>query len=310
MDGPFCISDMTPVEARVEELDRLANAGVKDPALASLIHVIRQHASKLCVAAKNAASGDQKFTGALRSQNVCARILALECLRAAQSVAYVAERSGRDCYQGVAWTIAHGGECKAKTVLFVALCRAVGLKACPIWLTQTGASLNHVLALVWVDGPGSKPLWADASIRGAMLGESPYEAVPRLNAHSIVGMVSPAGKGGGGGHGGHGGGGFHGGGRGFGGRGFGFPFVWGGWNTYWPGWPAWWWCYYYPYLCQSAPNVGFYSFPAHVPIAPAGCACIKVPVKAWGSSAAPAAAPAVVRTPQSLYEAYRMAGSR
>jgi hypothetical protein len=90
-----------------------------------------------------------------------------------------------------------------------------------------------------------------------MLGESPYEAAPRLNAGHVLGelplgsaKVAPAGSS------------------------PGYPFAWAGWRTLWPGWPGWFWCREYPFTCDPRAG-GFYVLEQHRPtLAPAGCACL------------------------------------
>ena len=121
--------------------------------------------------------------------------------------------------------------------------------------------INHVTGRVMLDG---KWYWEDGSIRGAMLGESAYEAEPRLGAQDVTGRVAPASD-------------------------IatantasvntaavkpsgvlplvnGYPFAWYGWNELWAGWSAIWWCSAYPYFCAAYGSVvkdplayGFYT---------------------------------------------------
>lgn len=260
--APFAVDGSTPVCTRVDLMRAMAAQGQHDPALIVLAGEVQRNADRLCDAVRAAALRDAVWAAALRVQWGCARVLACECLLAVQSVPYVAGPDGVDQYQPVAWTLSHGGECKAKAVLFAALARAVGLDAWPEWITQEGQPLNHALGVVRLDPP--TPMWADGSIRGAALGESPYEALGHTDAHLVTGLspVAPTGPD----HGGR-------------------PFQWAGWHDLWAGWPAWWWCTHYPTLCdprRAASRYAFLTHPAGAHIAPAGCGCIHRPVSDWG----------------------------
>lgn len=166
------------------------------------------------------------------------RILAFEALREVQQLPYFPEPSKKDCYQPVAYSAVNGGECKALTTTLVALLRRLGMTARVEWIMQPGKPLNHVSSLVWIDGQW---MWCDASIRGAVLGESPYHALQRTGAYHVVGgqPVEPAGAPAPSPRPGPSGG------SRFRNR---FPFNWFGWPSIWGGWPAWWWEAYYPYL--------------------------------------------------------------
>lgn len=272
-DEPFHIPDVTPIAARVATLDELATEGIRDPDVGSLAGQVASRAAALATTVPASAR-----RGAWMD-----RLLALEALRAIQSLPYKPDPAGEEWFQSARYTLRNGGDCEDLAVALVALMRSLGLQAAAVWITQPGQALNHVTAKVLLDG---RWLWADPSVRSAMVGESPYDALQRTGAWHIVGgrpanlPATPAGapKGGGGGGGWHGGGGggWHGGGFRGGVRGFGvYPFGWSGWSSLWPGWPAWWWCNYYPYLCQSYSNLvatptayGYYSAPyAYLPFA-------------------------------------------
>lgn len=164
--SPFCVRDTTSVCERLDLLDRLADEGAQDPVVADLA---------MRVGAKVGRADP--------------RALAAEALVAVQTHPYVPNPPGQDCYQPARWTHLHGGECKALTVLYVALCRKLGVEAEPVWVNQEGAPLNHVVAMVRAAG---QSYWADPSLKGAYFGESPYEAVPRLDAWHVIG-ARPAG---------------------------------------------------------------------------------------------------------------------
>jgi hypothetical protein len=276
--APFAIDGSTPVCDRVNLMLAMAAQGQHDPSLIALAAEVQRNANRLCDAVRAGAAHDPAWADALRTQWGCARVLACECLLAAQSVPYVAGPSGVDQYQPVAWTLAHGGECKAKAVLFAALARRLGLDAWPEWITQDGQPLNHAVGVVRLDPP--RPMWADGSIRGAALGESPYEALTHADdAHAVTGLArrdrSAPDRGG-------------------------RPFQWEGWHTLWRGWPASWWCRNYPTLCDPSRAPSRYAFLTHAvgtPIAPAGCGCIHRPVSDWGVGVDPEDVPAIVNHP-------------
>lgn len=268
---PWRVPDETPVCDRVKLLNDLATDGEQYPAVRALADWVYRRAVYQCQKFAEAARQNQQMAAAMRNQDWFARMLALEALRTVQSLPYVHDPVNEEWLQTANFTLTgnggkpHGGDCKDLSVLLVAIERILGLRAEPYWITQNGQSINHVTARVWLDG---RWFWQDGSIRGAMLGESPYEAEERLQTGVTGGLqslqaVKPAGKGGGGG-GGHGGGGHFGGLGGFGGFGGGRRFAgnlfnWWGWNGLWSGWPDWWWCAYYPYLCGRYRD--FYAYP-------------------------------------------------
>lgn len=260
--GPFPptwrVDDTTPVCDRVAIMEALANDGTTYPSVQGLANQIKERANAL--AAKSPTNQGTWF----------ARIVALEALRAVQSLPYVPAPEGQEWMQRADYTLANGGECKALSVLLVALCHLLGLHAQIMWITQTGKFINHVSTLIWLDSAnpntaGGRWVWADPSVRGAMLGESPYEAVSRTAAwHVIDGSppppTAPAGQV----------------------PDFvnysdlstseNFPFKWWGWKGLWAGWPSDWWRWYYPYLYQPYSNTyynpkqcGFYRLGVPVP---------------------------------------------
>lgn len=242
---PFRIDDATPICERVRIMQDLSAQGSSDPKVRAMASVIATRAAAKCADFEKGAT-DPETRQVLTTQDWRRRLLALETLRAVQSLPYVKDPVDEEWMQCSAWTIDHGGDCKDSSVLLSSLARALGMRAEPYWVTQTGQQINHVTGRVWIEG---QPLWADGSIRGAMLGESPYEAEPRLES-GVTGMTFPAGRGK-------------------------IPFNpgrhvfgWHGWDSLWAGWPAWWWCSRYPYLCLSYPTVvaypvqsGFYANP-------------------------------------------------
>jgi transglutaminase-like putative cysteine protease len=76
------------------------------------------------------------------------------------------------------------GDCKAWSSLFVAMCRATGVRARCEWLPQPGEDWDHVSAVV-LTATGWQ--WAEPSIAGARIGEHPYAAAKRLRTgHTAV----------------------------------------------------------------------------------------------------------------------------
>lgn len=158
--GPFCIPDITPVCDRVAMMKAMAAQGINSPSVQATAKFVAGRVAQM------ASYGNLQF------------LLAQEALRVVQGLPYVPEKSGQDCYQTVEYTATYGGECKALTIYYVAVCRALGVDAEPVWITQSGQLINHVAAQVNI--VGRAPMWADPSMRGARLGESPYEAIARL----------------------------------------------------------------------------------------------------------------------------------
>ena len=222
------------------------------------------------------------------------RLLALEGLRAVQSLEYVPNTAREEWLQSVGRTLrTRRGECKALSTTLVALYRALGLRPRVVWVDQPGAPLNHVTAKVWIDGGW---LWAEPSVRGAMLGESPYDALARAgdDAWEVVGGAPANGSGGAAAAAGQAQGQAETQGRrgrdddeGDGRRRRRRPrervevvvrWPWSGWNTLWGGWPWWWFARNYPYLAAPYASLaayptyyGFYPQPAYAqPVYPYG----------------------------------------
>lgn len=171
---PFFVEDTTPVCERVRVMSVLASVGALDPGVQRFAQAARDRATH------NPAS----------SPAVNTRRVVIQVLRAVQALPYEPGPDDEEWMQPAPWTLARGGECKALSVLFVAACRALGIPARVIWITQGGQPLNHVSAIVGIDGAWC---WADASVRGALLCESPYDAIARLGAWHVVGQAAPSG---------------------------------------------------------------------------------------------------------------------
>lgn len=237
---PFRISDETPVCDRVAILRNLAVEGMQYASVHALAKIIYQQALARAQIFREMAASDANMRQAMQSPSWFQRLLALEALRAVQSLPYVHDPKDEEWFQSSDYTARHGGDCKDSTVLLTSLDRLLGLRAEAVWITQTGQMINHVTGRVWLD---DRWFWQDGSIRGAMLGESAYEAEPRLGAQDVTGRVNPAGD-----------------------QNEskpdgvlpkvdGYPFAWDGWKTMWAGWSTGFWCNNYPYLCVAYGSV-------------------------------------------------------
>lgn len=206
----------------------------------ALAKIIYQQALARAQIFREMAASDANMRQAMQSPSWFQRLLALEALRAVQSLPYVHDPKDEEWFQSSDYTARHGGDCKDSTVLLTSLDRLLGLRAEAVWITQTGQMINHVTGRVWLD---DRWFWQDGSIRGAMLGESAYEAEPRLGAQDVTGRVNPAGD-----------------------QNEskpdgvlpkvdGYPFAWDGWKTMWAGWSTGFWCNNYPYLCVAYGSV-------------------------------------------------------
>lgn len=172
LDHKVCIRATTPVCERIELLYQLAVDGSSSRSIVAYADRVQANALR------------EASHVVIRNGDWYGWILARESLAQVHRLPYVADPPSEDCYRDVEATAHRGGECKALNVFLVALLLRLGLKAEVVWIMQPGRPLNHVSSIVWLDG---LPLWADASIAKAKLGESPYEALQRTGAWHVVG---------------------------------------------------------------------------------------------------------------------------
>lgn len=134
-----------------------------------------------------------------------------------QLVAYEMDPDGEEIFQTARWSIVGGvGDCEDKSVTFATLAILAGLDADVVWVFQPDADNNHVPARVslslldgrnveelrapWDDDgrrypkvrvlvgpraahrPAGRLRWAEPTLRGARVGEHPYDALRRLGA--------------------------------------------------------------------------------------------------------------------------------
>lgn len=95
---------------------------------------------------------------------------------AVQALPYVHDPPGEWLARG-AYTAAWGGDCLRLAPLVVAVAECAGVPGEVLWLTQPSAMQDHVTARLC---PAGVWRWAETTIRGAHLGESPYAAADRL----------------------------------------------------------------------------------------------------------------------------------
>lgn len=167
-----CIVDTTPVCSRVDLLNQFAAEGSRNP-------IVAQFAANVMARVRARASDVQVHTG-----DWFHVLIAEEALKEVHKLPYRGDPIDQDCYRDVETTARQGGECKALNILLTAILLRLGVRAEVGWIFQKDMPLNHVASVVRINGI---PLWADGSIRGAKLGESPYEALERTKAFHIVG---------------------------------------------------------------------------------------------------------------------------
>lgn len=110
------------------------------------------------------------------------RAVASGALRIVQGLPYRADPPGSsDLVTAACETLTIGGDCEDLAALLVALWSAAGLGGRIVWLSQDGASQDHVSAQVWVSGAW---WWGEPTVPGARLGEYPYLAAARLGVGS------------------------------------------------------------------------------------------------------------------------------
>lgn len=171
--APWRISDATPPAQRLSQLADLAAQGAVNPR-------VREWAQ-------------------LRAGNGTVAERAARLLVAVQRRGFRPDPDGAEYYQGVGYTLTHGGDCEDLSVLLMAALTAVGIKSKLRWLSQPGSALNHVTLAVQLP---TGPAWAETTIPGARLGEDPYEAAQRLGSlerirgrkeYKAAGAVRPSG---------------------------------------------------------------------------------------------------------------------
>lgn len=134
----------------MREALRLARADARDPAVLRLVGYV------LPIAAP------------------CGRARA--ALLMVQALPYVPDPAGEWLQPG-AYTATRGGDCEDLASLLVVVAESAGVPGELLWLAQETSIRDHVTTRLLCDGRWQ---WAEATLRGAMLGESPYVASSRL----------------------------------------------------------------------------------------------------------------------------------
>lgn len=147
--------DWTP-QQRLDEAVALARADLDAPALRRL---------------RDGAAG---LTPPLRAALILQRV---------QALGYHPDPEG-EWLQSGRETAERGGDCEDLASLFVVLAVAVGVPARVVWIAQPGRRQDHVAAQVHINGRWQ---WAEASILGARIGESPYAAAARIGRAPALG---------------------------------------------------------------------------------------------------------------------------
>lgn len=208
---PFIVPDEWTIEQRLAALHRIAWDGKSDPRVRAAARRIRAEADRLAPFVPS------------RAGHWYARLLALETLRFVHQIPYLPDPPGKDRFAPVWWTLENGGDCDDLAAAYESLGCSNGLRTHTDWVTQPGATLDHVTNMTWIDG---SDLWSESSVPGAVLGESPYHAIERQGAWHVMGDTrAPAPDG-------------------VGAK----AFQWDGWSLYWNGWPVSWFQRHYPYF--------------------------------------------------------------
>lgn len=189
----FRVDPRTPVDTRVGWILRLIEQGADDGALDGVASVCERH----CADPGSPRSVAQTL---LDVQNAL--------------VSYVPDEDGEEIFQSAQFSyFARTGDCEDKSIFFAAVARRLGLEADAVWINQKGAANNHVTARVclvhrrgaarfdggrpWDDpDPGRVRVvglapparcsyaWAEPTLRGALVGENPYDVLRRLGTGS------------------------------------------------------------------------------------------------------------------------------
>lgn len=123
-------------------------------------------------AVRAAADGCRGAIGVASQRDIATRVL-----RRVQAAGYRDDPPGCDRYAPVEFTLRNGGDCDDLAPAVAALAILCGLQARFVYLSQPRSPLDHVTVKVLVDGEW---LWAEPTLRGARLGEHPYDAARRI----------------------------------------------------------------------------------------------------------------------------------
>ena len=96
-------------------------------------------------------------------------------LAAVQRLPYHADPPGEWLQRGRV-TAVEGGDCEDLAALLAVVLVVCGVRCWLVWISQPLAARDHVTCAVWRAGDW---WWLEPSVRGALPGESPYEAAKR-----------------------------------------------------------------------------------------------------------------------------------
>lgn len=103
-----------------------------------------------------------------------------------ENVPYVKHKTDDQWFQPVWITARRGGMCADLGPLLSSVLCELNVPNRLQWIDQIGAAANHLTVQVRLDPDGWQ--YADPSILGARVGETPYEALERTQAWDRVGM--------------------------------------------------------------------------------------------------------------------------
>lgn len=156
----------------MDQLDAIAHAGERDPALRALAARIMRDAG-----------ANQRRRAEL-------------ALAAVQALPWRDESPSVERYQAVSRTLRLGGNCHDRSPVLVALLRVLGVPAHDTWMNQPKSERNHVMVSAVIDGADCSAgvcrrgwCWAETTIKGARLCEDPYDAERRLDGANGLGTV-------------------------------------------------------------------------------------------------------------------------
>lgn len=170
---PWRVPDHASPAWRTETLQRMAEAAAHTTPVRRTVAAAAQELAQ------------RRFAGSDPPLRQLARVL----LWFVQGLPYVDDTSGEEWFQGVLYTLQHGGDCEDLSALLVALALAAGIPARVEWLDlqgSQGATMNHVAVRL---GPHGE--WAETIVPGAQLGVHPLDAARQ--APQRFRPVAPAG---------------------------------------------------------------------------------------------------------------------
>ena len=125
----------------------------------------------------SALAGDYAHTDYVRKVAAMGSLELL--LSTVQLLPYKPDPAGVDVVCPPERTMAEGGDCEDRALLFAAVAKAKGASVQIVWVEQSGAPQDHVSVKIERNGAW---LWADPTVVGARIGEAPADAAARTGA--------------------------------------------------------------------------------------------------------------------------------